>query len=160
MLRFSQPITPAVQDYMNAQVALLADMTERTFQSVQKINELNIQVAQSMLEDTLKSVQQVMTAQDPVEAVSIAASQAQPAANKLREYQQGLTSIAAGVQVELARAAESHVPNTSRTAAAVADEVARNMKDQTEQVVARQKEVMEKTARASGAKSGASQQPG
>lgn len=150
MLRFSQPITPAIQDYMNAQYALLSDMSQRAFQSVQRINELNIQIAQSVMEDSLKSVQQVMVAQDPYEAASIAAAQAQPAAEKLRDYQQELTNIAANTQVELAKAAESHVPHASRTAAAVADEVARNAKTQTDQAVARQKAAMDKTAPASG----------
>lgn len=164
MLRFNQSITPAVQDFMNAQYALLTDMSERTFQSVQKINELNIQVAQSVMEDSLKGVQQVMAAQDPYEAVSIAAAQAQPAAEKLRDYQQGLTNIAANTQVELTKAAEAHVPNASRTAAAVADEVARTAKDQTEQAVARQKSAMEKTASAAAgaagkAQAGQAQQP-
>lgn len=148
MLRFSQPITPAIQDYMNAQVALLADMSGRTFHSVQKINELNFRIAQAMLKDSFKSVQQVLTAQDPVEAVSIVAAQAHPAAEKLREYQQGLTSIAAGVQVELARAAESHVPHTSRTAAAVADEVARRAAEATEQATQRQRTMYENAASA------------
>jgi phasin family protein len=150
MLRFPQPITPAVQDYMNAQYALFSDMSERTFQSAQKINELNIQVAQSMMEDSLRSVQQVMAAQDPYEAASIAAAQAQPAAEKFRGYQQELTNIAANAQVELVRSAESHFPNASRTAAAVADEVARNAKDQTEKTVARQKSTMDKSAAAAG----------
>lgn len=164
MLRFPQQITPAIQDYLNAQYALLSDMSERTFKSVQKINELNIQVAQSMMEDSLKNAQQVMTAQDPYEAASIAAAQAQPTAEKFRGYQQELTNIAANTQVELTRSAESHVPNTSRTAAAVADEVARNAKDQTEKVVARQKSAVEKMTNKGGASGGTSQtganQPG
>lgn len=146
MLRFSPPITPAINDYMNAQYQLLADMSQRAFQSVQQINELNIQVAKSVMEDSLKSVQQVIVAQDPYEAASIAAAQAQPAAEKLRDYQQELTNIAAKTQVELAKAAETHVPNASRTAAAMADEVARTAREQTDQAVARQRAAMDKAA--------------
>lgn len=149
MLRFPQPITPAIQDFMNAQYALYSDMSERAFQSVKKINELNVQAATSVMEDSLRSVQQVMVAQDPYEAASIAAAQAQPTAEKLRNYQQELTNIAANTQAELAKTAESHVPNASRTAAAVADEVARNAKEQTEKSVARQKAAIDKTAAAS-----------
>lgn len=159
MLPFSQSISPALKDYMNAQYALLSDMSERAMQGVQRINELNIQIAQSAMEDSLKGVQQVMTAHDPYEALSIAASQAQPAADKLRDYQQGLTEIAANTQVELSRAAETHVPNASRSAAAVADEVARTAKDQTEQAVARQKAAVEKaTEKATSSGKGQQQQ--
>jgi hypothetical protein len=85
-----------------------------------------------------------MVAKDPYEAISIAASQAQPAAEKVRAYQQHLTNIAARTQVDLAKTAESHVPNTSRTAAAVADEVARKATEETEKATLRQKAAMEK----------------
>lgn len=160
MLPFSKNVSPAFKDYMNAQYSLFTDMSERAFQSVQRINELNIQVAQSVMEDSLKGVQQVMTAQDPYEAMSIAASAAQPAADKLRDYQQGLTRIAANTQVELSRAAEHRVPETTRTAAAVADEVARTAKEQTEQAVARQKAAVDKATSGGKAQAGQSQQQG
>jgi phasin family protein len=148
MLRFSRPVTPAIQDYINAQCALLSEISKRAFQSAQKINELNIQVSTSVMEDTLKNVQQVFVAQDPYEAASILASQAQPVAEKLRDYQQKLTNIAANTQVELVKTAESHAPNASRTAAAVADEVARTAQEQTNQAVARQKAAIDKAATA------------
>ncbi|HEY4540746.1 MAG TPA: phasin family protein [Noviherbaspirillum sp.] len=146
MYSFQQQMTPAVQDYMNAQYAMLTDLSQRAFQSVQKINELNMEIARSAMEDSFKNAQQVMTAQDPYEAASIAASQAQPAAERLRGYQQELSTIAAKTQAELARAAEAHVPNASRTAAAVADDVARRVKEQSEQVRARQRSATERPA--------------
>lgn len=145
MYSFQQQMTPAVQDYMNAQYAMFTDLSQRAFQSVQKINELHMEMARSAMEDSLKNAQQVMTAQDPYEAASIAASQAQPAAERLRGYQQELSNIAAKTQAELARAAEAHVPNASRTAAAVADDVARRAKEQSEQVRARQRSVTERS---------------
>jgi hypothetical protein len=76
--------------------------------------------------------------------MSIATAQAQPTAEKVRAYQQHLTSIAAGTQVELAKTAESHVPQTSRTAAAVADEVTQRAAEETEKSRQRQKAAMEK----------------
>lgn len=151
MFRFSQPATPAIQDFMNAQFTLYTDISERAFHGMQKIGELNIQVAQSMMEDSLKSAQQLLTTRDPYEAASIAAAQAQPAAEKWRSYQQGLTNIAASTQADIAKVAESHVPTASRTASAVADEVARTAKDQTEQAVGRQKAALDKSAQGGAA---------
>lgn len=144
MFPYSQPTSPAARAHIEAQYSLFTDMSRKIFDSAQKINELNIQVAKTMMEETLNSTQQVLVAKDPLEALSVATSQAQPTAEKIRAYQQHLNNIAAGAQVDLARSAESHVPQTSRTAAALADEVARTASEQTEQATQRQRAVMEK----------------
>lgn len=144
MFPYSQPTSPAARAHIEAQSSFFTDLSRKFFDSAQKINELNIQVAKTMMEETLNSTQQVLVAKDPLEAISIATSQVQPNAEKMRAYQQHLNNIAAGAQVDLARSAESHVPQTSRTAAALADEVARTASEQTEQATQRQRAVMEK----------------
>ena len=144
MLTFSQPITPTLKAHIDAHYSLIADMSKKMFESAQKINDLNMQVAKSVLEDSFSSAQQVIGARDPYEAISIAAAQAQPQAERVREYNQHLNNIALNTQVDLARTAETHFPNTSRTAAAVADEVARTAKEETEKATTRQKAAMEK----------------
>jgi phasin family protein len=140
----NQPITPAVREHINAQYALFRDMSQKMFDSAQKVNELNIQAARAVFEESLSNTQEVMCANDPFEAISIAAGQAQPNAEKMRAYQQHLTNIAAGTQVDLARTAESHVPETSRAAAAMADDVARRAAEETERTRQRQRAAMER----------------
>jgi phasin family protein len=147
MNMFSQPVTPAVRAHMEAQFSLFSDMSQKLFDTAQKINELNIQVAQTVMEESINNAQQVLVARDPYEAMSIASSQAQPTAEKVRAYQQHLSSIAAGTQVELAKTAESHLSETTRTAAAVADEVARRASEETEKTTQRQRAAMEKLTR-------------
>lgn len=147
MNMFSQPVTPAVKAHMEAQFSLITDMSQRLFDTAQKINELNIQVAQTVMEESINGAQQILVARDPYEAISIASSQAQPTAEKVRAYQQHLSSIAAGTQVELAKTAESHLSETTRTATAVADEVARFASEETQKTTERQKAAMEKLTR-------------
>jgi phasin family protein len=144
MNMFSQPITPAVKAHMEAQFSLLNDMSQKLFNTAQKINELNIQVAQTMMEESLTSAHEVLAAKDPIEALSITAAQAQPTAEKVRAYQQHLSSIAAGTQVDLAKTAESHLSETTRTAAAVAEEVAHTASEETAKATQRQKTAMDK----------------
>ena len=144
MFNFMQPITPAAKAHMDAQFSLLSDMSKQLFSSVQKINELNLQVAQTMMEESVANMQQVISAQNPQEAMTIAAGQAQPTAEKVRAYQQHLSNIAASTQVELAKTAETHVPQTTRTAAALAEEVTRRASEETEKATQRQKAMMEK----------------
>jgi phasin family protein len=139
MIGLNQPMTPALHDYMNAQYAMFHEVSRKAFESAQKVSELHTRIVKSAWENSLKSVQQVAVSRDPYEAVSIVAAQAQPASERLRQYQQELVNIAASTQQEFAKTAESHMPNTSRTASAVADAVARTAKDQVSQIAARQK---------------------
>ncbi len=136
--------TPALKSYLDAQMSTITDMSKRLFGSAQKLNELNIQVAQSLMEETITVVHQLMEAEDSTEFISIAASQVEPAAEKVRAYQQHLTNIAVGTNVELSKAAEEHISETTKTAKAVADEVAKKASEETEKATQRQRAAMEK----------------
>jgi phasin family protein len=152
MFPFLQSVTPAVQEHIKSQFNLVSDLSQKLFDSAQKVNELNMQVAKTVMDESLQCAQQVMTAQDPMEAISIASGQIQPTAEKVRAYQQHLTNIAAGTQVEMTKTAESRVPETTRTATAVADEVTRRVTEETQKATERQRAMMEKmTSQAKGA---------
>jgi hypothetical protein len=82
----------------------------------------------------------MLTADRPTEVLSAAASQAQPATDRLRLYQQQLSQLAATTQVDLVRVTEQHVQQTSRTARALADEVTRATVADTEKNLRQQEE--------------------
>jgi len=132
MFLFSQSVTPAVRSHLDAQVAFLNDVSKSFTRSIQNIIDANIQLSQTLLEETNIAGQQLLTTNHPTEIISAAASRAQPAADKLRAYQQHLSRVAADSQVELARVAEQHVQETSRTAKTLADEVARVASEETQ----------------------------
>jgi phasin family protein len=136
--------SPAAQAYLESQFSMINDLSKQMFNAVQRFNELNIQVAQTVLEESISSAKQLCSAKDPQEALSLLAGQAQPNAEKLRAYQQHLTDIAVGTQVNLAKTAESHIPQTSRTAQDLATEVARRASEETEKATQRQRAAMEK----------------
>ena len=142
MYPFAQSVTPAVQSHMDAQMSFVNDLSKSLFRSFQQMCDLNIQLAQTMLEETTLASQQVMTHQRPTEALSAASQRAQPAAEKLRAYQQHISRVAADAQVELARVTEQHVQQTTRTAKALADEVQRAASEETERGIRTQQETM------------------
>ena len=144
MFPFSQSVTPAVQEHMKSQFNLMSELSQKLFDSAQKVNELNMQVAKTVMDESLQCSQQMLTAQDPIEAISIASGQVQPTAEKVRAYQQHLNSIAAGTQVEMTKTAEARVPETTRTANAVAEEVTRRVTEETQKATERQKAMMDK----------------
>lgn len=153
MFLFSQALPPSAKAHIESQFTFASELSKQLFTTVQKINDLNISIAQNVLQDTLNGTREVASAQNAYEALSIAAGQVQPAAERLRAYQQHLANIAANTHVDIAKTAEVHVPATSRTASALADDVARRADDvarraneEAQKATQRQKAALDKLA--------------
>ncbi|WP_323140979.1 phasin family protein [Massilia phyllosphaerae] len=146
MFPYPQAVNPAVRTHVDAQTAFMNDLSKSMFRTFQKMIDLNIQLTQTMLEETTLAGKQVLSADRQSELLSAATSRAQPASDKLRAYQQHITRLAADAQVEMARVTEQHVQNTSRTARALADEVARDATEQTERGLRAQQETVRQYA--------------
>jgi len=142
MYPFPQTVTPAVKTHVDAQTAFLNDISKSWFRSIQQIFDLNIQLVQTMMEETTLASKHVLSADRQTEVLSAAAARAQPTSEKLRAYQQHIARLAADTQVEIARVTEQHIQNTSRTARALADEVARDANEQTERGLRAQQETV------------------
>ena len=140
MYPFPQSVTPAVRSHMDAQTNFLNDVSKSIFRSFQQMCDLNIQLAQTLLEETALAGKQVLSADRQTEILTAATARAQPTSDKLRAYQQHITRLAADAQVELARVTEQHVQTTTRTARQLADEVARDATEQTERGLRAQQE--------------------
>ena len=142
MYPFPPSVTPAVRTHVDAQTAFINDMSKSMFRSFQQMCELNIQLAQTMLEETTLASQQVLSVDRQSDLLNAASARAQPATEKLRSYHQHIARLAAEAQVELARVAEQHVQNTTRTARAVVDEVARTSAEEAERTMRSQQEAL------------------
>jgi phasin family protein len=142
MYPYSQAVTPAVRSHLEAQTNFLNDISKSLFRSFQQVVELNIQLAQTMLEESATAGQQMLTSERHTDAIGAAASRAQPATDKLRAYQQHISRVAADAQVDLTRVTEDHVQKTTQTARALADEVARVATEETERGMRKQEDTM------------------
>ena len=146
MYPYSRSVTPAVKNHLEAQLAFFNSLSKSMFQSVQHFNDLNMQLAQGLLEESTVTSQNLLTVERAEDAFQVAAAAGQPAAEQLRKYQQQLSRLAADTQVELANVAEQHVNETSRTAKALAEEVARTAAEETQKNVRKQQEAMQRVA--------------
>ena len=142
MFQFSHSVTPAVRSHLDAHMSFFNDMSKALSRSFQNMCELNIQLGQTMFEESNVAGQQLLTSNNATDAFTIAASRAQPAADKLRAYQQHISRVVADAQIELARVTEQHSPITSRTARDLADQVAQAAVDETEKSNVKQQEIM------------------
>lgn len=151
--------TPALQSHLDAQVSLMTDLAGKMYDAVQRITELNIQLAQQLIDDGMAASRQLMSAGDPAQWSAAAVASGVPASEHLRAWQQKLMAVLAGTQVELTRTAEQHIPEASRAASAVADEVVRKGTEATEKMAAEHRTALERMAVPGAVPNGGEQHP-
>jgi phasin family protein len=142
MYPFPQSVNPAVSSHLDAQIAFFNKLSQTMSHSFQQVVQLNMQLSQTMFEEVANAGQRILTTERPTDAMSLAASRAQTANDKLRAYHQQLSRLAASAQVDLTRVTEEHVQETSRTARALADEVTRAAAEETDKSMRQQEETL------------------
>jgi phasin family protein len=142
MYPFPQSASPAVRSHVNAQIDFFNALSRSLTRSFRDVCELNIQLGQTLLEESTLVARRLMTTDRPNDALSAAVERAQPTGDKLRAYQQHLSRLAASAQVDLSRVTEQNVQETSRTARALADEVARVATEETDRNMRRQQDAL------------------
>lgn len=118
--------TQALRSHMESQVNFLTELSSKTYDSMRRVSELNMHLAQQMIEDSMNMGRELMHCSDPFQMTSTAIHQLQPCTEHLRDYQRELMGVLSGAQAEIARAAEARIPEASRSASAMADEMVRN----------------------------------
>lgn len=141
---FTNSISPALQAHLDAQLNFVTELSRKMFDTALRVNELNMRLAQELLEEVATANHRMLTARGGSEAMSLAASHLQPGSDKLRQYQQKLSHLMADANVEINRTAENHLPEASRTAVAFADELVRKTAEETEKAAQRQREMIDK----------------
>lgn len=142
MFPFSSSVTPAVRTHLDSQAAFFNDLSKSMTGAFQNICQANMQLGQAMFEESVIASQRLLTTRNSSDAFSEVASRAQPAADKLRSYQQHLSRLTADTQVDLARVTQEHVQETARTAHALADEVTRTAVEETDRSMRKQEEAL------------------
>ena len=136
MFAIPEHFSNATKANFEAQIALLTELTNKTFESVEKIVDLNINAVKSTLEESSVTAKQLLAAKDPQEFFSLSAAQAQPTAEKALAYSRHLASIASSAQTEFTKAAETQIAENSRKVVALIDEVTKHAPAGSESVVA------------------------
>ena len=137
-------LSPALETHLKTQRHFATELSRKMLGTAQQMSALQLRPAQALFQQWSSAGQQLLCARDIGEDLSLAATRLQPAGEALRQYQQQLGNLAAHANVELNRAAETHLPAASRTAAAFADEVVRKTAEETEKAVQHQHELIEK----------------
>ena len=90
-----------------ANVETLFGLTNKAFEGVEKLVELNVQATKAALAETANHTQAVLAVKDAQELLALQASLVQPLAEKTAAYSRHLYEIASGTGAEFGKAFEA-----------------------------------------------------
>ncbi|WP_395401750.1 TIGR01841 family phasin [Pseudoduganella sp. UC29_106] len=136
MFSIPEQFSNATKANLESQFALFSSLTNKAFEGVEKVVDLNLTAAKASLEESSAAAKQLLAAKDPQEFFTLSAAQAQPTAEKAIAYGRHLASIASGTTAEFSKAAEVQIAETNRKVISLVDEVSKNAPAGTENAVA------------------------
>lgn len=119
-----------------ASIETLFGLTNKAFEGVEKLVELNLQVAKASLTEVAETTQAVLSVKDAQELLALQASLLQPAAEKAAAYSRHLYDIVAGTNAEVTKVAEATVADTQKKVLTLVDNAVKNAPAGTENAVA------------------------
>lgn len=119
-----------------ANIETLFGLTNKAFEGVEKLLELNLQVAKTALAEAAESTNAALGVKDAQELVALQAALLQPSAEKAAAYSRHLYDIAAATNAEVAKVAETQFADAQKKFNAVVDTAAKNAPAGTENAVA------------------------
>lgn len=119
-----------------ANVETLFGLTQKAFEGVEKLVELNVQVAKASLDEAAEHAQAVLSVKDAQELLALQAGLLQPSAEKAAAYSRHVYDIAAATNAEVGKVAEAQMAEAQRKFMAVVDTAVKNAPAGTENAVA------------------------
>jgi phasin family protein len=119
-----------------ANIETLFGLTQKAFEGVEKLMELNVQATKAALNDSASNAQALLSVKDAQELLAMQASLMQPLAEKAAAYSRQIYEIASGTSSEFAKAAEAQGAEAQQKFMAVVDNVAKNAPAGSETAVA------------------------
>jgi phasin family protein len=119
-----------------ANVETLFGLTAKAFEGVEKLVELNLQVAKTTLAEAAETTQAALSVKDAQELLTLQAGLLQPAAEKAAAYSRHLYDIVAGTNAEVTKAAEATLADGQKKVLALVDTAVKNAPAGTESAVA------------------------
>lgn len=136
MFSFQEQFSAATKAHIEAQIAMMNTLTNKTLENIEKVIQLNVTAAKTSLEESSATIKQLVAAKDAQEFFSLATAQAQPNAEKTLAYGRNLASIASGAQADFSKIAEAQINETSNQVLALVDEVTKNAPAGSENAIA------------------------
>ena len=119
-----------------ANLETLFGLTTKAFEGVEKLIELNLQVAKATLAEAAETTKAAMSIKDAQELMALQASLLQPAAEKAAAYSRHLYDIVSGTNAEVTKVAEATMAEGQKSVMTLVDTATKNAPAGTENAVA------------------------
>src|ERR1051325_11607675 len=97
-----------------ANVDTLFGLTNKAFEGVEKLVELNLQVARTSIGEAAETAHADLSVKDAQELLALQAGLLQPAAEKAASYSRFVYDIAANTNAEVSKVAEAQVADAQK----------------------------------------------
>jgi phasin family protein len=119
-----------------ANIETIFGLTQKAFEGVEKLVELNVQATKAALSESANNTQALLSVKDAQELLALQANLFQPLAEKTVAYSRHLYDIASGTSAEFGKAAEAQASDTQKKFLAVVDNASKNAPAGSETAVA------------------------
>lgn len=119
-----------------ANLETLFGLTSKAFEGIEKLVELNLQVAKTGLGEAAETAKASLSVKDAQELLALQAGLLQPAAEKAAAYSRHLYEIASGTNAEVSKIAETKLADAQKSFMAVVDNAVKNAPAGSENAVA------------------------
>jgi phasin family protein len=125
-----------------ANIETLFGLTQKAFEGVEKLVELNVQATKAALAETANNAQAVMGVKDAQELLALQASLVQPMAEKTAAYSRHLYDIAQSASAELSKSLEGQTAEAQKKFADLVESATQNAPAGSETAVTMMKSAM------------------
>lgn len=125
-----------------ANIETLFGLTQKAFEGVEKLVELNVQATKAALAETANNAQAVMGVKDAQELLALQASMVQPLAEKTAAYSRHLYDIAQSAGAEISKTFEGQTAEAQKKFADLVENATQNAPAGSETAVTMMKSAM------------------
>jgi phasin family protein len=119
-----------------ANLDAFVELTQKAFEGVEKLVELNLQAARATLGESAEHAKALIAAKDPQEVLALQSGLLQPSAEKATAYGRQVYEIASATQAEIAKLAEAQFSAAQQSIMSLVDSAAKNAPAGSENAVA------------------------
>lgn len=109
-----------------ANIETLFGLTQKAFEGVEKLVELNVQATKAALAETANNAQAVMGVKDAQELLALQASMMQPLAEKTAAYSRHLYDITSAAGAELSKTVEGQAAEAQKKIEGLVESASKN----------------------------------
>lgn len=125
-----------------ANVETLFTLSSKAFEGVEKLVELNMQVAKTTMDEFADTTRAALSVKDAQELIALQATMLQPAAEKAAAYARHVYDITAATSAEVAKLAEAQFAEAQKNVTATVEAAMKNAPAGSENAVALVKSAM------------------